>query len=85
MVTGVTVAVVIIAVQYLVPLVGEPRRTPASLRDHLRWSYLSRVLGSRSLAVLLSSRPFWDVFHRTVVNFSFRITVADRWMDPAQF
>ena len=37
MVTGVTVAVVITAVQNLVPLVGEPRRTPASLRDHLRW------------------------------------------------
>ena len=37
MVTLVTVAEVITAAQYLVPLVGEPRRTPASLRDHPRW------------------------------------------------
>ena len=51
----------------------------------LRYSYLSRVLGSQSLAVLLSSRPFRHVFHQTVVNFSFRITVADQCMDPAQF
>ena len=49
------------------------------------WLVSSRVLGSRSLAVLLSSRPFRHVFHQTVVNFSFRITVADPWMDPAQF
>ena len=48
-------------------------------------SHLSRVPGSRSLAVLLSSRPFWHVFHQTVANFSFRTTVADPWMDPAQF
>ena len=48
------------------------------------WLVSSRFLGSRSLAVLLSSRPFRHVFHQTVVNFSFRTTVADPWMDLAQ-